>query len=388
MVIVVIAYNREKELNNLLHSLSKARYPIGNIKLIISIDYSNNQKIITIAENFLWKYGEKEIIKHTENLGLKRHVLFCGDLTKKYSEIILLEDDLYISEGFYQFAYEATKKFENEDNIAGVSLYNYEVNEFASNHLFRPLISSNDNYFMMVPSSWGQTWKEMQWSKFRKWLSINQERLSDFKKFVPARVYSWSDKSWKKLFHMYLSSEKKYIVYPYVSLSTNMGSVGTHNKESNTKFQVSLLFGFKKNYNFAQLNNKAIKYDAFMESENITNCISNDFRIENVQIDYYGQKSSFNQKYVITTNRRMGKILKSWALRLKPYELNILNDIIGDEIFLIEKDNCNIKRTYYFNRISYDFPSLDKKISFIFLIYSIFKSIKNKMSRILKGEKK
>ena len=101
--IVIAAYNRLEPLTRLLQSLAKAVYPL-DVKLIISIDGGGgNQTIIDTANRFEWKHGEKQVIVHDVNLGLRKHILKCGELTKYYDGIVLLEDDLYVSPYFYTY---------------------------------------------------------------------------------------------------------------------------------------------------------------------------------------------------------------------------------------------------------------------------------------------
>ena len=77
--IVVVAYNREKSLQRLLRSLEKAEYYGDRITLIISIDKSENSLVQEYAEAFIWKHGRKIVTVQKHNLGLKKHVLQCGN---------------------------------------------------------------------------------------------------------------------------------------------------------------------------------------------------------------------------------------------------------------------------------------------------------------------
>ena len=94
--IVVVTYNRPDSLMRLLGSLTKARYPVG-VPLIISIDGGDNREkqVVKIAEEFPWPHGKKEVICHEKNLGLRKHILSCGDLTERYDSVIVLEDDTH-----------------------------------------------------------------------------------------------------------------------------------------------------------------------------------------------------------------------------------------------------------------------------------------------------
>ena len=151
--IVVAAYNRPASLLRLLQGLSKAHYPDQPIPLHISIDQSHASDVARTAEAFDWPHGPKVVEQHEAHLGLRAHLLHCGDLSERYGAITLLEDDLFISPEFYSFAVGALTAYRNEPRIAGISLYHYEVAE-SSQLPFRPLEDGNDLYFMQWPSSW------------------------------------------------------------------------------------------------------------------------------------------------------------------------------------------------------------------------------------------
>ena len=68
------------------------------------------------------KYGEKIVLCHPERLGLRRHIISCGDLTEKYGAVMILEDDLYVSPDFYNYAMRALDKYGEHPQIAGIAL--------------------------------------------------------------------------------------------------------------------------------------------------------------------------------------------------------------------------------------------------------------------------
>jgi len=97
--VIVVAYDRPEPLKRLLRSINKAIYE-HPVKLIISVDYKKNNDVIGVVNDFDWGHGSKEIIEHEKNLGLREHILFCGDLVRDYDGVIILEDDLYVSPFF------------------------------------------------------------------------------------------------------------------------------------------------------------------------------------------------------------------------------------------------------------------------------------------------
>ena len=103
LAIVVIAFNRVNSLDRLLKSLNRLIVEREQkITLYISIDRDKNdskenKEVVECARNFKWKFGEKVVNFRNENMGLRKHILSCGDLTRKYENIIVLEDDLVVS---------------------------------------------------------------------------------------------------------------------------------------------------------------------------------------------------------------------------------------------------------------------------------------------------
>lgn len=299
-VIIIAAYNRPKSLNRLLFSLDNAEFEVFP-KLIISIDGGGSSDVVEVAKNYRWK-GEKELIIHEENKGLKKHILFCGDLTEKYNDIILLEEDLFVSRFFYNYAKEALYYYNNNQSVAGISLYQYEYIE-ADDLPFKPLVDGYDTYFIQTASSWGQAWNKKQWQGFKRWYK-NNEIWDDKDSRLPADVLNWPETSWKKYFIKYLVETDKYFVFPRISLSTNCGDAGTNNSYKNTLHQVNFLIGAKK-WDFAP-RDKGILYNAFF---NVLN-------LENLRV-----------KVKNTTNN----------LELIPLELNITEGLSP----LISNDNIN-----------------------------------------------
>ncbi len=333
--IVVLCYNRPDSLNRILSSLTKSAIE-QNVSLIISIDYQNSilhKKVKEIASNYQWPFGEKIIIEHKENLGLKKHVISCGDLSVKYGSVIILEDDLIVSPYLYDYTQHALNKYENESLIAGISLYSFEWNQIAD-RAFTPAQEGHDIYFMMMPISWGQVWSKKMWLNFKKW--YDEYKSASFLEMntIPENVKKWSKYSWLKYQVAYCIEQQKYYVYPYISLTTNFTDLGQHVKKPQGIYQVPLLNG-KKIYTHLPESNMAIKYDGFYERENLGKVMGIDE--SQLCIDLYGQKrNKLKKQYWLTSSVENYKIIKSFALQIKPHELNIINNINGDEIFLYD----------------------------------------------------
>ena len=369
IAIVVITYNRLGSFKRLMHSLLQASYG-EQVDLIVSIDRSNIfEKMYNYASTIEWPHGNIEIKTTPVRLGLKQHVMHCGKNLELYKHLIVLEDDLYVSPGFYQYVKEMILQYGDDDDIAGISLYNYPRNQYA-NLPFTPQLDQYDIFFMKIASSWGQVWSRNKWQDFLNWLK-QDVKLDDL--HIPLHIKRWDDKSWLKYHHAYCAAENKYFVYPRMALSTNFSEPGEHAKLDST-FQVELLMDVKFGYNIPKNLHEGVRYDEFFENENIKQYL-NEY---DVTIDLYGTKYVFN-KYLLTTRQLHKEILKKYAVRLKPWELNISFEEEGDEIYLynlevenyINKFKVNNKVAIYKYLFKINSP---REIFFILLNY-----IKRKM---------
>lgn len=338
--IVVAAYERPTSLLRLLHSLAAARVPEGT-RLIISIDHSEDaaESVRSAADGFSWPYGEKDIVEHSQRLGLKEHILRCGDLSQTYGAVIVLEDDLFVSPEFYQYALAAITVFQNDARIGGISLYSHRFNETAQLG-FCPIEDGADCYFMQIASSWGQCWTSAQWLAFRNWYDHSHQDSLD-RDYLPSDVLGWPDTSWKKHFIRYLVASDRYFVYPRSSLTTNFMERGVHHAGSQTYLQVPLLMA-PKEYQFVPLESSLAVYDSHCEilPANLKKMdpVLAEYEFE---VDLYGRKdlTRIQAPYMLTARRTHAAEMR-FGLLLKPHELNVVRRIAGTELSLARKEDC------------------------------------------------
>ncbi len=331
IAVVVVTFNRPHSLNRLLSSIAQAYYPISDIPLIISIDYQDSEahnEVVKIAEEFEWKYGEKRVIEHKENLGLRKHILSCGCLTEIYSAVIVLEDDIYVSRQYYDYTQQMLDVFVDDEHIAGISLYSHAWNVNA-NRPFMPEPSGYDVFLMQFAQSWGQCWNVRMWNGFYNWYKDNVSIDWDD---VPIFVRNWPATSWLKYHICYTIKADKYFVYPYFSLSTNFSDLGTHHKICNTSYQI-VLQSSPMQYRIP-LFDVAVKYDAFFERFGIANILG--VKEADLCVDLYGLKNGDGKRYLLTTKNLPFKLLELYGLQLRPHELNVIYKIIGNDIHLYD----------------------------------------------------
>lgn len=335
--IVAIAYNRVDSISRLLSSLSKAVYPEGEeITLVISIDKSDSDGVLKAAEAFAWEHGEKVIIAREERMGLKKHVLACGDLSRTYGSIIVLEDDLYVAPSFYEYAVKALDFTEGDAKIGGISLYNHLFNVHARRS-FAAIDDGFDNWYFQFASSWGQAYTMNQWNGFMEWMDKHGEE-SIVRADVPKNVSGWSDKSWLKYYITYLIDTDKYFLYPRISYTTNFGDIGSHAVKADSDLQVPLA-GSRHNVkaDFSKLEESKAVYDAFFENK----CLSEDG--EDILVDLYGIKPideiislSSSIRYVLTSQRLAYKAVKTYGMMMRPVDANVIYETDGDDYCLYD----------------------------------------------------
>jgi hypothetical protein len=214
--------------------------------------------------------------------------------------------------------------------IAGISLYSHQWNPYVDKP-FTAIEDQYDVYILQVASSWGQIWNKVWWCDFISWLEgKDDEYLKTL--LLPECVSNWSEKSWLKFYNGYLVDAKKYFIYPRQSLTTNFSDKGAHATENST-YQVPLLNSPNKQYHFPAGLQDVIRYDAYFENENLSDYLG--VPISEVNVSLYGNRTS-KQRYHLTTQLLDFMIVKSFALRLRPMDMNILYQIPGKNIFLYD----------------------------------------------------
>lgn len=119
--IVVVGYNRIVSIKRLLKSLQEAYYASIAVPLVVSIDKSDCTELYDFVENFEWTHGNKYVIIQEKKRGLKEHIYRCGDLSKFFKSVTILEDDLYVSPFFYDYIEQTVSAYGEDVNVAGIS---------------------------------------------------------------------------------------------------------------------------------------------------------------------------------------------------------------------------------------------------------------------------
>jgi hypothetical protein len=339
-VIVVVAFNRLKSLKRILDSLDKAIYR-NPVRLVISIDNNGkNTDVKDAADTFIWKHGDKEVLYRNGHLGLRKHVLTCGDLVYNYGSIIMLEDDLVVSPFFYKYTLGALQFYGKDPAIAGLSLYNLPYAE-AWKLPFIPILDDSDVYFKQVPSSLGQVWTRDQWDSFRKW--YDQGHNTDLIKKLPWIVKQyWTETSWKKYFYGYIIEENKYFVYPQISFTTNFNDQGANMMVKSHYGQVRLEISDRQ-YKFKSLQDAINVYDAYSEIlPDRLQKLNPELSSYDFDVDLYGIKDYFLKPFVLTSKNVSNPVL-GFERTMKPIEMNVVYNIPGNDLVLARREDVSLK---------------------------------------------
>lgn len=330
--IIVVAYNRTESLRRLLESLERADYP-KPVTLIVSVDKSDTTEVETFAEEFVWLHGEKRVTKHDENLGLREHMLSLGRYFDEFDALIVLEDDVTVAPAFYHFAQACVEKYYDDDHIAGISLYSFSSN-YQTYLPFIPVKSQWDVYFMNCAQSWGEVWMKRQWQAFKAWYDGCTDDFCVDR--LPRCLGQWPRSSWLKYHTRYCIEEDKLFVYPYYSLTTNNADPGVnHHGGADTFFQATLLSGVQQEFLLPDGAVQAVCYDGFFQARFLG--ISLGIADEELCVDLFSEKSAgLFRRYVLTNRRLPFKVVRAFALQLRPVEMNIICGREGSELFLYD----------------------------------------------------
>lgn len=376
-VIIVAAYSRDKSLSRLLTSLKLARYPKDvDIKVIISLDGGYAPKVSDVAEQFKRDFdcGEVEIIRRDKNIGLRKHIIWCGNQTEKYGSVIVLEDDLIVDPHFYYYTVQALEFYAEDDQLAGISLYAQRYNEYAGLP-FEPMCNLSTGYFMQVACSWGEAWTRKQWGKFIVWYNEATEESVTACLQLPETVKKWPETSWKKYFSAYMAYHNVYFFYPYNSYVTNCSDAGgTHVENGSRLFQVPLAIFDRplEHFRFEHSIDGSVFYDSFMESASPEIFKFLGLSPTELEIDLYGIKPIelvSNKKYTITS-KKVEKYCRVFLLGLRPIEKVVVNEVFdfnqaqggAGDVYLTYSSEVNNVRKPYMKIASYlSYFSVDSK---------------------------
>jgi len=233
--VLVLAYNRPEHLMRLLDSLAHNVHA-SNTRVIISIDgpkaLSDLDEVQRCAQIATVDFGflETRVIQNQFNLGLAKAVINAIDQCFIENEtLIILEDDLVLSEYFLDFMNRGLEKYRDEKRVASIQGYQY------------PEVKLKDEpVFLRGADCWGwATWRD-RWREtdFDVSYLLGQfdtaELIHEFD-FDGAKanydmlkdVKSGKVNSWAIRWHASNFLQNKLSLFPQMSLVQNLGSDGS-----------------------------------------------------------------------------------------------------------------------------------------------------------------
>lgn len=375
VAIVAVGYNRLNSMKRLLNSLLQANYPSDDIPLVISIDCSGDTMLYDYVNDFKWPFGQKYVNVQEERLGLKKHIYQCGDLTEFFKGVIVLEDDLFVSPVFYYYAIKTLEKYGEDKRIAQISLYKNERNGYVG-FPFVNMQNGCDVFLYQGVSTWGECWSKSMWDDFKEWRDSHSE---DYIKNIdmPDAVKNWT-RAWSKYYNAYIVDQNKFVIYPNIPVTTNFSDAGEHGEDNNSLVQVNLLqedFEYRL-YEYERL----CKYDIF--TNNLAVCEWLGINKKDICLDFYGFHNNNNGcKFMLSTRILPYKIIKSFALNMRPIELNVKYNIEGNGIYLYDTlGETYVKKGKYTNDfIEYFLEGFNHKYLITATIEYYWNRIKAKM---------
>ena len=311
-------------------TLLAADYGDDRVTLYISLDKGARQaELVRIAEDLDWPHGDKKIRVFPERQGLRPHIIACGELTREYDAVIILEDDLIVSQQYYQYAKRALAFYGDDPRIGGISLYKHLLN-MDCNRPFLPEEDGSFTYLMQFAQSWGQCWNLRMWDGFYRWYTERGTAEVDPNDF-PSCIMRWDEHSWMKYFMRYLRVSDQFFVYPRTSLTTCHADAGQHGGGDINDYQVPMLTGAPV-YDFKPFEDM-VKYDMFLERIGVPSLVEG----KSMCVDLYGYKKKFDgYDLLASTARRPYRVLRTCGLIYRPQEKNLFVPVEGKDIYIYD----------------------------------------------------
>ncbi len=248
--IVVFTYRRN--IDELLTSLLSNDLSKKSNLYIFSDGYKNNidkKDVLLVRKNLKLINGfhSIEIIESETNKGLAKSVIDgVTEILNKYEKVIVLEDDLIVSNNFLTYMNEALNFYKYEENIWSISGYTPCL-DYLNNY-------EKDIFLAFRANSWGwATWKN-RWEKIdwdiKDWDSFKKDSIlidkfnrggDDLFKMLEVQMLGKID-SWAIRWCYNQFKYNSFTIYPTKSRVVNIGfdSMGTHNSDGSERWDTQI----------------------------------------------------------------------------------------------------------------------------------------------------
>lgn len=233
--IIVFAFNRVDTLQNTIESLKRNK-EAKDSELFVFVDgprpnkEGEKEQVLEVREyvktisgfkNVSYKFSEK-------NKGLAPSVIAgTTEIFKHYNKVIVIEDDLILSQSFLQYMNQMLDLYENDERIMQISGWGCKLTK-AKNYPYDIYLNKRGRSWSWA--TWKNRWETVDWEvKDWKEFSNNHKRIKDFCKqgsdlYKMLKGYmTHKNCSWYIRFQYAMHKQQKYSIQPVRSLVINDG---------------------------------------------------------------------------------------------------------------------------------------------------------------------
>ncbi|SHJ70859.1 Glycosyl transferase family 2 [Maribacter aquivivus] len=264
--IILFTYNRLEELKQTIAALQNNKLANNSILYVYSdgAKTANDNIAVDAVRDFLKTVsGFKDVIlKFSEkNKGLAPSIIEgVTTILEKHGKVIVLEDDLLVSDNFLSFMNSGLDYYYKNPSILSICGYNMKVEkQKADNYLF-------DMFFAKRSSSWGwatwkNKWKGIDWNvEDYDAFSQNREQRKAFNECgsdmfgMLKRQQQGKINSWAVRYNYHQFKNDLWSVFPITSKVKNIGfsSEATHTNQKYSRFDVNLDKSGKTDFKFTE----------------------------------------------------------------------------------------------------------------------------------------
>ena len=250
--VAIFAYNRPSHLRRVLISLENYKIP----KAHIFLDGPRNKKDKILQKEIIFqvKYNpfiDLKLIRSSKNKGLAKSIMLgINYLSKKFENIIILEDDCVPRKEFFLFINRVKSSNYFKKNLNPICGYQFPQLHSKENKLSTLIL----DYF--IP--WGWCVNAKLWSKYLAYSKKKSQKTNDnlINKISKICLKKENKSIWSKKFIEFNLIANKKIIFPNKSLIKNIGFDGSGINSSitdrfNTIYSKSstkrLIMNFKQN---------------------------------------------------------------------------------------------------------------------------------------------
>lgn len=308
--VVLFVFNRPDHLPDVLAQLRMNTIP----KLYVFCDGSRGPEddmgvaqVRELIHNIDWV--DKEVFESAQNKGLSESIISgLSRLFELHERLIIIEDDIVVAPGFYNYMTKTLEYYKNKHEVAGVTGLCYPVGDAAFSKY------PYDTYFQKRFCSWGWgTWRRA-WKKFdfnaaslaKEYEPIHEQTAGiagqDMAMMAPMSLSGELGGSWDVQIGINMLIQDKYFVWPTRNLVENHGiGTGTH-KAGKPPWKLIWSEGFSGNINYAPFG---------YEDKNLTRRFIHFFNLR--------KRPNRIQKLVTLSHRAAQQVIRGTVPYLQPH---------------------------------------------------------------------